>query len=59
MIEAFYRTPIGEQLYLLVKAFDFKILPSQFKTMTKNEINELLVVRERMIMEAELVNVGR
>lgn len=59
MIEAFFRTPEGEQLYNLVKAFDFKILPDQFRNMTKNDINELLVIREMMIREVELANVGR
>ena len=59
MIEAFYRTPEGKQMYRLVKAFNFKILPDQFRDMTKNQINELLVIRELMIKETELANVRR
>ena len=58
MIRAFYRTPEGELLLSLVKAFDFKILPNDFRNMTKNEINELLVIRE-MIMEEVILQNGR
>lgn len=43
----------GRDLYLLVKAFDFKILPAQFLQMSRNEINTLIAMKLQSNREAQ------
>lgn len=44
-------TPLGEELYNLTVLFDFHIKPWEFLDMTPNQINLLVVMKERRSKE--------
>lgn len=50
-------TPLGEEIYNLTVLFDFQIKPWEFLDMTPNQINLLVVMKERrskeLVREAE------